>query len=110
MSFLGLLNQEVTIITMVDGAEDAMGNLEPTAGPPVIVQGRLQQSAPEEVTLGRDTALSDWVAYLPADADVAFADTLTVGGRTWQVVGSPYPVQTPGGTHHLQVRCRLLEE
>lgn len=114
MSFESLLNQAVVIQNRASGSsEDEMGNEEiADSGSPIVTKGRIwrRREQPQEVTIGRDTAVSDWVLDLMPDVDIDHRAIVTEGGRTFEVLGSPYPVQGSANTHHLQVALRLVVE
>jgi hypothetical protein len=109
VSLASLLSQTVSIQNMTEGSEDGMGNAELAAsGAPVTTNGLIQQTSTQEVTIGRDTAVSDWVLYLGAGESIGYQDLVSEGGRTFEVVGDPYRVRSPLGEHHLQVRLRQV--
>jgi hypothetical protein len=114
MSLAGLLNQTVSIQRMSPSDdEDDSGDhpLEPD-GEPVESRGRLQklEIGPGEFTVGRDTSVTDWMLYLPAGVAIDHQDVVTVDGQAYSVLGTPYPVQTPIGTHHIQARVRAVAD
>ncbi len=61
---------------------------------------RLQQSPSKEITVGANTQITNWVIYLPPEADVRGTDVLEVDGQKYEVVGPPTVSITPSGPHH----------
>lgn len=58
---------------------------------------------------GGDVIQQEQLVYLPAETTIEPGDTLTFDGRTWTVVGIPFPAfsQRKRATHHLEVRVRV---
>lgn len=80
-----------------------------------VALGRPQQNewAGGARQAGRDMDVSQWVAMLPADADVREQDRLEVNlhGRTYlfEVAGHIAPGSTPDGISHLEAPLLLVE-
>lgn len=110
MSFDGLLTQTVALLEPAADTDDD-GNPVDDWGSATSTdsKGLLQQTSAIEVTLGRDTVISDWLLFLPADAAVDAVARVVVDGSTFEVVGRPDLVRTPRGVHHVEVRLRLVE-
>ncbi len=68
----------------------------------------LEQTDTVEVTVGRDTVLSDWLLVLPPEALLDATDRIAVDGRSFEVVGHPATVNTPRGAHHIECRLRAV--
>lgn len=100
------LGQTVTVITP-GSTTDEYGNVTPnwTSGTTsTAYDGFLEQTESTEVTVGRDTIVTDWRVLLPAAAVIDEHSRVTAGGRTFEVVGHPHAVETPAGVHHIEAR------
>lgn len=105
-----LLTQTVTIIVpgiTIDTYENPV--LDWPGATRTDVLGRLEQASSVEVTLQRDTVVSDWLLFLHPDVSINPLDRVEADGRVFEVVGAPAPAQAPWGVHHLEVRLRYLE-
>lgn len=112
VSLDSLLTQDVTVLAPAAGPLDRYNN--PTRdwenAAETTHKGRLEQTASTEVTLGRDTVVSDWLLFLPPEAVITPYDRVVVDGRTgeFEVVGLPDIEHTPRGPHHLEVRLAAV--
>lgn len=104
-----MLADEVVVLRYPVSGVDRYNN--PARGTPTetTYPARVEQTSAQEITEGRSTLISDWVAYLPHDADVEGHDELVYDGATFEVVGMPNVQKTPRGPHHTEVRLRLVE-
>ena len=59
---------------------------------------------------GGTVETGSWVLYLAPDADVKASDRVEVDGVEYEVIGDPHPVQSPRGTHHVEVDLELRTE
>jgi head-tail adaptor len=107
MTLSGLLSETVTVIRYTD-ATDAYGNTEPGAETRVAYPARLEQLRTDEIVRDRDTVITDWRAFLPADADVTAYDRIQARGHLFEVVGLPASQHSPRGAHHLEVHLRYV--
>lgn len=110
------MSLERTRVVAVDiqepgSATDAHGNpVEAWSSPTTTsYRGYLEQTSAIEVTVGRDTVISDWLLVLPANASASSEARAVIEGSTFEVVGRPDARTTWRGPHHLEVRLRLLE-
>jgi len=110
MSFRALLHQTVTIVHREEDPDDTDGY-----GNPKLKEvsrenrpGRLRQLQADEVTPDRDTQVSDWRLYLEGDVTLGALDQCIEGGRTFDVVGVPSPVQGRRRIHHIEATVRLI--
>jgi hypothetical protein len=78
------------------------GDLERGVESSVVYRCRLEQVTGTEVTVNRSTQISNWVLYLPPDADVKASDTVKVSDTTYEVVGPPIAHKTPLTTTHIE--------
>lgn len=107
MSLLGLLSETATVIRYA-ATLDEYGNTITGAETRVDYPARLEQLSAEEIVRDRDTVLTDWRAFLPADADITAYDRIAARGNLFEVVGLPNQHQTPRGPHHLEVHLRWV--
>lgn len=68
----------------------------------------LEQTAQQEITIGRDMEISDHLLVLPPTAIIDGKDDVEVDGLFYVVVGPPAPLYTPRGLHHYEVRLRKV--
>lgn len=64
-------------------------------------RGLIQQTQSTEISVGRDTVVSDLVVLLPVDSVVTAYSRIISGGITYEVVGVPavYDTGSPGLRH-----------
>jgi len=73
------------------------------------IRGRIDQAAAREsVNESRDLALSDLVLYTNT-LGIKAEDVIVDGTTRYSVLGVPFTVDTPLGSHHLEVRLRLAD-
>lgn len=110
MSIDRLLTQTATIIRYPTGAADEYGN--PTRDDPDETDEpcRLDPEATHEDTDNRETAISSWVLFLRADADVTHIDEVRIDGALYQIDGEPAPIRTPAGLHHWEVPLQRVSD
>lgn len=108
MSFAALLTQTVTIIepgtstdTYGNEVADWGAGATTTTGP-----GLIQQTDATEVTVDRDTVVSNLMLFLPPDRTITALCRATEGERTFEVIGEPDLLRTPRGPHHVEARLR----
>ena len=63
----------------------------------------VQPRTTSEVTGGRSAVLTEWMAFLPPETDVAAHDRLRWEGRLYDVDGDPAYLWNPSGPHHVEV-------
>lgn len=109
MSALRLLTQSLSLQTVGPATTDDYGNAIPGAlGAPVTVQGYLEQSVTKEYLDARQTTVTDWQAYLPADTSIHPMDFITYGGQKFQVSGEPWHVYNPRTSAVSHIQCKLV--
>lgn len=109
MSILHLLTQALTIQSVGPTMTDAYGNAVPGAlGPPVAVNGYLEQASTTEFLNARQTTITQWQAYLPANAAIHPMDYINFGGQRFQVDGEPWQVYNPRTATVSHVQCKLV--
>jgi hypothetical protein len=72
-------------------------------------KGWLTQTSGEEMTVDRDTRISDWEVSLPAEAVIDANDQVIAQGKTFEVIGPPAQARQPGRVHHIVARLRWIE-
>lgn len=81
--------QLITVITRTQtGSRDGDGNFIYTETP-TVVRGAFAPGGSHESIQGRDTLIDQDTVYLPEGTPVKATDVILVGGRRWQVDGSP---------------------
>jgi hypothetical protein len=70
---------------------------------------RLEQTPSMEITVGANTQISNWVIYLPPDADVKGTDVIQADGVTYEVLGPPMANRSPIMVHHQEARLIFVE-
>lgn len=106
-----LLNEPLTLHRISSTTLDAYGDeVAGEAGPGLPVFGYLEQQGSTEVTLDRDTVVSQWTAYLPAGTQVGYRDRLTnTAGQTFEVAGQPEHCYNPRLRTVSHLRLHLTE-
>lgn len=109
----------VTIVTpslVEDNHHDLVPNWANPASATVSAGWLVQTSATEE-TGERNTEVTGWQLFLPADAPITAGDrvitdpeTYEKAATTFEVDGTPNVVSTPTGPHHTEVALRFVEE
>lgn len=107
MSLEGLLSETATIIRYA-ATTDVYGNTVPGTEVRTDYRARLEQLRTEEVVRDRDTVITDWRVFLPADADITSYDRVQARGHLFEVVGLPAQQHSPRGVHHLEVQLRYV--
>lgn len=103
----GLLNQPLTIERRGAIVKDDYGNEVPGTTSTVTTEGYVEQTKATEITVDRETYVTDWLVFLLADVVVDASDRILYGSSTLQVVGSPHRVWNPRTrrTDHVEARC-----
>lgn len=107
MSLAALLSEAVTVVRY-GATTDVYGNTVPGAETRVTYPGRLEQLSADELVRDRDTVITDWRGFLPADVDLGPYDRIEARGHLFEVVGLPNQQQTPRGPHHVEVQLRWV--
>ena len=72
--------------------------------------GRLEQTAATEISIGRDTLISDWQLTLPIEAVITGACRVEAAEGVFEVVGTPARLDSSPRTAHIEARLRLVTE
>lgn len=109
----------VTIVTpgtTTDRYDDLVADWANPASSTVSA-GWLHQTSATEETGERDTEITGWQLFLPADAPISAGDRIVADPETYEkastvfeVDGTPNVLSTPTGPHHVEVNLRLIEE
>lgn len=111
MSLAALLIHTVTIANpSVDGGADRYGNPTETTTS-TTSKARVEQLKADEEIVNRDTRLTGYRVYLPADTDVDALSVLTWvdQGKTLRAIGEPNIVYGARGVHHLELPCEEVQ-
>lgn len=111
MSLARLMNQPLTIQKVGGSAVDEYGNaIAGALGSPIATVGYLEQKQTVETLNDRDTIVSTWVAYLPANSGIAAFDRINFNGQSFEVSGDPWQVYNPraGAVSHLQMDVTVV--
>ena len=111
MSFSSLLIHTVQILAQSEGAEDRYGNTEQVFTPGASYNARVQQvrstsQGGREILASRDTRVTWYTVYLPANAPFDALDMLLWNGKRLQVDGEPAKVDDSSGSHHVELIAR----
>ncbi len=109
MTLAGMLAQTATVFTFTLGDEDDYGNAAETWVEGASYPCRLEPTSGQERTVDRDTQVSDWRLFLPADAELTGRDRVVVDSKVFEVVGPPAVQHTPRGPHHVEAALRYVE-
>lgn len=102
-----LLRQPLTIGRWGVTGQDGYGNDVYGVVSSSTVNGYLEQTDAREVTLNRQTYISDWLALLPAGTAIDSNDHITYAGATYEVIGPPNRCWNPRLAAEDHVECRL---
>jgi hypothetical protein len=104
-----LMDQTATVLRSPDTVSERYN--DPSGGTPIEAEYpcRLEQTTSQEITLGRATQISDWILFLPWNADLKADDVVRVGGLTYEVVGPPIQARTVGRVDHVEARLRFVK-
>lgn len=110
MTLANLLKQSLTVQRWGVTGTDDYGNDVYGVSSSTTVSGYLQQTEAQEVTLDRQTYISDWLVVLPAGTGLDANDRIVYGGVTYEVIGPPADEWNPrlGVTDHREARLRVV--
>lgn len=109
MSIQRLLSQPLTIQTMGSSGVDEYGDQTPAGlGAPASVSGYLEQRTSVENLNDRDTVVSQWECYLPANAVVGHLDFINFQSQQFQVDGEPAHAYNPRTREVSHIVCKLV--
>jgi len=104
-----LLTQSLTIQARNASTTNAYG--EATVGPvgsPVQTYGYIERNTSRELLIDRDTALTDWIGYLRADAVIGRLDYINFQSQKFEVQGEPEYCYNPRTQQISHIRVDLL--
>lgn len=107
MPLANLLNQPLTIQKVGSGTNDYGDETSTDSGTPVAAVGFIEQQTSIENLNDRDTVITDWIAYLPAGADIAHRDYINFGSQKFQVTGEPENCYNPRTQQVSHLRMKL---
>jgi hypothetical protein len=70
---------------------------------------RLEQSVANELVDDRATQISEWILFLPHDADIRASDLVAIDDLNYEVIGPPEAARTRGHVNHLEARLRFVK-
>lgn len=73
------------------------------------VPGIVQQTDATEVTVDRDTQVTDWLLTFFRDVTLTGRDRVKQDGRKFEVVGAPNRLTGPRGVRQVEARLRHLD-
>jgi hypothetical protein len=90
-----LINQRAVVSTRSDATVDRYNNAVATYtdGPPTTCYIELQTA--KEITIDRETYVSDWRVWLPPGTVVSGRDLIVTTDATFEIVGNPENVWNP---------------
>ena len=112
MSLANLMSQPLTIQKIGGGVLDEYGNTVASAlGSPVAAVGYLELTESIENLNDRDTVVSSFQAWLPAETDVTAFDRLNFGSQSFEVDGEPWHVFNPrtGVSSHIICKLKVVQ-
>lgn len=92
-----ILRDKVQIVRVTEGETRDRYNNPQAEEKRKMTRASLEQTDEQEVTVGRDTQISDWTALLPRDAKISGRDQIVWNGRTFEVIGPPALRRGVGG-------------
>jgi hypothetical protein len=95
MTLSELINRDCSITRRTaSGSTDDYGN-EVATETTVDTVCELQQRNRSEPDAAGEFSDADWMLILPAGTEITTADTVTVDGQDYEVVGDPWPARNP---------------
>lgn len=109
MSFTSLLDRTASITRAAQlGTRDRGGNLTWEDADPIEVPCRIEQTASEEITVGRTTEISTHTGFFPAGTAFDASDRIEVDGITYRLVGAPSSVHGYASEHHVEAKLQVV--
>lgn len=109
MSLAALLTQPLTIHHRSTTGVDVYGNETTGTTDTVDTTGYAEQTEAIEVTVDRETYVTNWLAVLPPGTVVNGNDWIVLAGHVLEVVGEPHILWNPRLGRYEQVECRCRE-
>ena len=108
MSIRRLMTQPLTVQTVGGTTTDEYGDtiVVPT-GDPVPALGFLEQKDTIEYLNDRQTVVSKWKAFLPADTAIGPMDYINFNSQKFQVDGEPEHLWNPRTKSVSHIECKL---
>ena len=94
MSLTNLINRPCTITTGIE-TDDFGIDPDPATPAPVTTVCELQQRQRGENADDGEVSWTDWIAFFPVGTLIDTADTVTVDGHNYEVVGEPWVARNP---------------
>lgn len=111
MSIAALLTQPLQVQAVGGSGTDEYGNATPGAvGDPVTEFGFLEQKDTTEYLDGRQTVVSRWTMFLPANSTVTATGFIAYGEQRFQVDGEPWHVYNPRtrAVDHIEAKLTVV--
>lgn len=103
------MTQPLTVQTVGAGANDEYGDeTAANLGAPVAVSGYLDQTTSVEHLNDRDTVVSQWQCFLPANTVVGHLDFINFQAQRFQVDGEPAHAYNPRTRQVSHIACKLV--
>lgn len=99
MSFLGLLNQAITIYPKSGYGADGRETLSTGNS----VQARVQETTKRRLLPNGSLATIDAIAYVPGDTTVSTDDRIDYSGTMYKVFGKYGAIGAAGNRHHIKL-------
>lgn len=98
MSYLGLLNQRLTIYDKTAYTADGREVLDGGR----VVKGRLQEATKRRLMPNGTVLTIDAIAYLPSDVAITTDTKITYSSTTYKVIGIYKAVDGTGNVHNIK--------
>ena len=103
-----MMSQPLTVQTVTASGVNEYGDeVRGVYGTPASVFGYLEQLSSVEVLNDRDTAISQWRAFLPAGTIIGHLDRVGFLSQIFQVNGEPHHVYNPRTRTVSHIECAL---
>lgn len=99
MSFIGLLNQSLTIYNKSSYNEQG----REVVGSGTTVYGRVQQTTKRKLEATGNLITIDAIAYVPSTTTVNTDDRIDFSGQKYKVYGKYSAIDGQGNTHHIKL-------
>lgn len=103
------MNQACTIVART-ASTDAYGNETQVDGTSVLAVGYFEMQDAKEIIVGRETYVTDWKIFLPADETITAGAKITFTDTSFEVIGEPHAVWNPRlrQTSHVEANVRKV--
>lgn len=104
-----LFTQPLTVQTIGATSVNSFGDqVIESLGAPVAVLGYLEQTVSVEHLVDRDTTVTTWQAFLPAETVIAHMDYINFQAQKFQVSGEPHYAFNPRTALVSHIVCKLV--